>query len=87
MKSTRNVANPALRGSFGRSALKSPCRRFVSLRLTGPHPAGGNHNDIHYDYDASGRVVRQYESWTNRSPLVRGERKTEYDYAGRVTRA
>jgi len=86
-KRTRNVADPALRGSFGRSALKSPCRRFVSLRLTGPHPAGGNFNDIDYDYDSSQRVVRQYESWTNRAPLVRGERKTEYDYAGRVTRA
>lgn len=48
-------------------------------------PSGGDHNDIKFEYDASQRLVRQYEYWTNRSPTVRNDKKTTYDYAGRVT--
>lgn len=48
------------------------------------NPTGGDHNDIKFEYDASQRLVRQYEYWTNRSPLVRNDKKTAYDYAGRV---
>lgn len=48
------------------------------------NPAGGDHNDIKFEYDASQRLTRQYEYWTNRSPLVRNDKKTAYDHAGRV---
>jgi len=57
-----------------------------ALRLSAADVSGGVANFIHYDYDASSRLIRQIEIRQGASPVNQNEVKFEYDFAGRTLR-